>query len=86
MWYYSFGKVNIQETSLRGIIMAKVKVRLKKGEKLSSNNNFSGLNTDVWTALNQGKEVSVEEESIPKLIVDQITQTGQSDPVGKGGK
>tara|TARA_Y100001963_G_C6752700_1_gene435059 strand:+ start:1099 stop:1299 length:201 start_codon:yes stop_codon:yes gene_type:complete len=66
--------------------MAKVKVRLKKGEKLSSNNNFSGLNTDVWTALNQGKEVSVEEESIPKLIVDQITQTGQSDPVGKGGK
>ena len=66
--------------------MAKVKVRLKEGEKLSSNNNFSGLDTGVWTALNQGKEVSLEEGSIPKLIVNQITQAGQSAPVKKGGK
>ena len=66
--------------------MAKVKVRLKEGEKLSSNNNFSGLDTGVWTALNQGKEVSMEEDSIPKLILKQITQAGQSAPVKKGGK
>ena len=66
--------------------MAKVKVRLKEGEKLSSNNNFSGLDTNVWTALNQGKEVSLEEDSIPKLISKQIIKAGQSAPVKKGGK
>ena len=67
--------------------MAKVKVRLKEGEKLSSNNNFSGLDTNVWTALNQGKEVSLDEDSIPKLIANKITQAGQSAPVSrKGGK
>jgi len=67
--------------------MAKVKVRLKEGEKLSSNNNFSGLDGKIWTALNQGKEVSLEEESIPKLIKKQITIAGQSAPVSKkGGK
>tara|TARA_B100000519_G_scaffold193199_1_gene195498 strand:- start:3520 stop:3723 length:204 start_codon:yes stop_codon:yes gene_type:complete len=67
--------------------MAKVKVRLKEGEKLSSNNNFSGLDDKIWTALNQGKEVSMEEESIPKLIKKQITIAGQSAPVSKkGGK
>ena len=66
--------------------MATVKVKLKEGEKLSSNNNFSGLDTDVWTALNQGKEVSLEENKIPKLIVEQITKAGHSATVKKGGK
>jgi hypothetical protein len=67
--------------------MAKVKVKLKEGEKLSSNNNFSGLDENIWIALNQGKEIGIEEESIPKSIKKQITIAGQSAPVSKkGGK
>lgn len=68
--------------------MAEVKIKLKEGVKLSSNDNFSGLdNMSVWTALNQGKEVSLEENKIPKLIKEKITiKAGLSAPVKKGGK
>ena len=36
-----------------------MKVKLKNGEKLSSMNNYCGLDLDSWTALNQGKEVEL---------------------------
>ena len=43
-----------------------MKVKLKEGESLSSNNNWSGLNYDDWLALSAGKEVELN--SIPELI------------------
>jgi len=47
-----------------------MKVKLKEGEKLSSMNNYCGLNMDIWTALNQEK--SVELDSIPELIKEKV--------------
>ena len=47
-----------------------MKVKLKKGEKLSSNMNYCGLELDDWTALNQGKQV--EMDSIPDKIKEQV--------------
>ena len=56
-----------------------MKVKLKANEKISSMNNYRGLNMDNWTALNQGKEVELDE--IPKLIKDQgdIVKTNSKD-------
>ena len=47
-----------------------MKVKLKEGEKLSSNRNFCNLNMDDWTALNQGKQVDLK--TIPDIIKDKI--------------
>ena len=47
-----------------------MKVKLKEGEKLSSMNNYCGLNMDDWTALNQEK--SVELDSIPELLMGSV--------------
>ena len=47
-----------------------MKVKLKKGEKLSSNMNYCGLDHGDWTALNQGKQV--EMDSIPDKIKEQV--------------
>ena len=44
-----------------------MKVKLKKGEKLSSNNNYCNLPYNKWVMLNQGK--SVELEVLPKLVI-----------------
>ena len=49
-----------------------MKVKLKKGEKISSNMNFCGLAVDDWTALNQGKQV--EMDSIPDKIKEQVEE------------
>ena len=47
-----------------------MKVKLKEGESLSSNNNWSGLNYDDWLALSAGKEVELS--SVPELIEEQV--------------
>ena len=47
-----------------------MKVKLKKGEKLSSNNNFCNLKYDDWVALNQGK--SVELDIVPEQIKSKL--------------
>ena len=47
-----------------------MKVKLKKGEKLSSNNNYCNLSHSNWVALNQGK--SVELEVLPKQLDGKI--------------
>tara|TARA_Y100000034_G_scaffold114437_1_gene150565 strand:- start:315 stop:491 length:177 start_codon:yes stop_codon:yes gene_type:complete len=47
-----------------------MKVKLKRGEKLSSNQNYCGLIHDDWIALNQGKEVNLD--SVPSLIKNKI--------------
>jgi len=47
-----------------------MKVKLKKGEKLSSNYNFCNLEHKDWVALNQGK--SVELDIIPNQIESKI--------------
>jgi hypothetical protein len=47
-----------------------MKVKLKKGEKLSSNYNYCNLNYDNWVALNQGK--TVELEVVPKQLEGKI--------------
>jgi len=49
---------------------ANMKVKLKKGEKLSSNMNYCGLELDDWIALNQGKQV--EMDFIPDKIKEQV--------------
>ena len=49
-----------------------MKVKLKKGEKLSSNMNYCGLEFDDWIALNQGKQV--EMDSIPDKIKEQVEE------------
>jgi|TARA_R100001594_G_scaffold75479_1_gene110249 hypothetical protein len=57
-----------------------MKVKLKKGEQLSSNNNFCNLNYDDWASLNNGK--SVELSSVPSFIEDKLESNKES----KGGK
>ena len=47
-----------------------MKVKLKKDEKLSSNNNYCNLVYKDWVALNQGK--SIELSTIPNVIKDKI--------------
>ena len=60
-----------------------MKVKLKKDEKLSSNQNYCGLDLDDWTALNQGKQVELD--IVPKLIKEQVEEV-QSASNKKGGK
>ena len=57
-----------------------MKVKLKKGEQLSSNFNYCNLKYDDWVSLNQGK--SVELSSVPSLIEDSLESNNKS----KGGK
>ena len=57
-----------------------MKVKLKKGEQLSSNFNYCNLKYDEWVSLNQGK--SVELSSVPSLIEDKLESNKES----KGGK
>lgn len=49
-----------------------MKVKLKKGEKLSSNNNYCNLPYNKWIMLNQGK--SVELEVLPKQLDGKIDE------------
>lgn len=49
-----------------------MKVKLKKGEKLSSNNNYCNLPYEKWVALNQGK--SVELDMLPKQLDGKIDE------------
>jgi len=49
-----------------------MKVKLKKGEKLLSNNNYCNLPYDKWVALNQGK--SVELDMLPKQLDGKIDE------------
>tara|TARA_R110002020_G_scaffold73987_1_gene189639 strand:+ start:2441 stop:2617 length:177 start_codon:yes stop_codon:yes gene_type:complete len=58
-----------------------MKVKLKKGEQLSSNHNYCNLAHSEWVALNQGK--SVELEAIPSQLENKIEV--QSNPK-KGDK
>ena len=60
-----------------------MKVKLKKGEKLSSNMNYCGLELKDWTALNQGKQVELD--VVPKLIKEQVEEV-QTASNKKGGK
>ena len=80
MWFNGNINVNTQETSLKGGIM---KVKLKNGEKLSSNQNYCGLALDDWTALNQGKQVELD--VVPKLIKEQVEEVKTASNK-KGGK
>ena len=60
-----------------------MKVKLKKGEKLSSLNNYCGLDMETWTSLNQGKEVQLD--VIPKDIeykFDGATTSSKKDKKG----
>ena len=59
-----------------------MKIKLKKGEKLSSNNNYCNLDMDNWIALNQGKEVELKD--IPRLIKKQVEEVKSTSK--KGGK
>ena len=47
-----------------------MKVKLKKGIRLSSMDNYCGLNYDDWLALEQGKTVELKE--INKIIKDKV--------------
>tara|TARA_R100000664_G_scaffold19331_1_gene28486 strand:- start:1312 stop:1494 length:183 start_codon:yes stop_codon:yes gene_type:complete len=60
-----------------------MKIKLKKDEKLSSNQNYCGLNLDDWIALNQGKQVELD--IVPKLIKEKVEEV-KSASNKKGGK
>ena len=60
-----------------------MKVKLKKGEKLSFLNNYCGLDIEVWTSLNQGKEVDLD--VIPKDIEDKLDGDSSSSKKDKKG-
>ena len=51
-----------------------MKVKLKKGERLTSNYSHCYLDPADWTALNQGKEVELN--VVPKIIEDKIESIG----------
>tara|TARA_R100000458_G_C8258381_1_gene234162 strand:- start:905 stop:1105 length:201 start_codon:yes stop_codon:yes gene_type:complete len=51
-----------------------MKVKLKKGENLSSMDNYSGLLYDDWLALEQGKVIELNE--INKFIKDKVEIVG----------
>ena len=53
-----------------------MKVKLKKGEHLSSMDNYCGLSYDDWLALEQGKTVDLEK--INRFIKDKVEQVGAS--------
>jgi hypothetical protein len=60
-----------------------MKVKLKKGEKLSCNCNYCNLEHSDWVALNQGKVVELSE--VPKLIKEQVEEV-KSASNKKGGQ
>ena len=60
-----------------------MKVKLKNGEKLSSMNNYCGLDLDSWTALNQGKEVELG--VVPEYIKEKVEEV-KSASSKQGGK
>ena len=60
-----------------------MKLKLKDGMKLSSMNNYCGLDLDSWTALNQGKELELD--IVPELIKEHIEEV-KSASSKKGGK
>ena len=60
-----------------------MKLKIKNGEKLSSNQNYCGLALDDWTALNQGKVVELD--IVPKLIEKKVEEV-KSTSNKKGGK
>ena len=49
-----------------------MKLKLKKGEKLPSNNNYCNLPYEKWVSLNQGK--SVELDLLPKQLDGKIDE------------
>jgi len=51
-----------------------MKVKLKKGENLSSMDNYSGLLYDDWLALEQGKVIELNE--VNKFIKDKVEIVG----------
>ena len=51
-----------------------MKVKLKKGEKLSSMDNHCGLSYKDWIALEQGKTVELDE--INRFIKDKVETVG----------
>ena len=57
-----------------------MKVKLKKGEKLSSNFNYCNFPYDKWVALNQGK--SVELEAVPKQLDGKTDEQKQNSKKG----
>ena len=59
-----------------------MKLKLKNGVKLSSNQNFCNLNHSDWVALNQGKVVELD--VVPKLIKEQVEEV-KSTSNKKGG-
>ena len=60
-----------------------MKVKLKAGEKLSSMNNYCGLDYDNWIALNQEKEVELS--GVPEDIKDKVEEV-KSTSNKQGGK
>ena len=60
-----------------------MKIKLKNGEKLSSMNNYCGLDFDSWTALNQWKQFELNE--VPTLIKEQVEEVKSASST-KGGK
>ena len=60
-----------------------MKKKHKNGEKLSSMNNYCGLDMDSWTALNQGKVVELD--VVPELIKEQVEEVKAASST-KGGK
>ena len=65
-----------------------MKVKLKKGENLSSMDNYSGLSYEDWLALEQGKTIELEE--INKFIKDKVETIGanqvEKQPKAKKGE
>ena len=51
-----------------------MKVKLKKGERLSSMDNHCELDYDVWISLNQGK--TVELDKVNRFIKDKVEIVG----------
>ena len=60
-----------------------MKLKLISGIKLSSNQNYCGLDHSDWIALNQGKVVELD--VVPKLIKEQVEEV-QAASNKKGGK
>jgi len=60
-----------------------MKVKLKSGKKLSSMNNYCGLDYDSWIALNQGKEVELG--VVPEYIKEDVEEV-KSTSSKQGGK
>jgi len=54
-----------------------MKVKLKKGEKLSSQDNYCNLQINDWTALNQGKQVELD--TVPDSIKEKIEIKNKGD-------